>query len=135
MLDFSIIIKDQWREFPIQSAYGSFLPEVNRAPNKSPEPRQVRPQGEQRELRPRPQQEERVQRPWQLPAPAVRMVENQGGPNHDFAVQQQLMQMNLQLHQQQLQLELLQRQMQQQQIMARVWQSPWAPRRYRDDLW
>lgn len=42
-------------------------------------------------------------------------------------VQQQLMQMNLQLHQQQLQLELLQRQMQQQQIMARVWQSPWAP--------
>ena len=35
-------------------------------------------------------------------------------------VQQQLMQMNLQLHQQQLQLELLQRQMQQQQIMARA---------------
>jgi len=117
-------------------AYGNFLPEVNRAPNKSPEPR-ARPV-EVKERRPQEAGvQERVQRPWQLPlpAPGVRLAENQGAPLQDYAVQQQLMQMNLQLHQQQLQLELLQRQMQQQQIMARVWQSPWAPRRYRDDLW
>ncbi|CAK9099702.1 unnamed protein product [Durusdinium trenchii] len=112
-------------------AYGNFLPEVNRAPSRAADayraPERISPEPERQRARPQ-------ERPWQFPPAGPRFAE-MGGHGHD-QVQHQLVQMHLQLQQQQLQLELLQRQMQQQQILARVHQSPWVPRRYRaDELW